>query len=165
MQIFFKWLSSHASDWSVAVMVLRGRDRFENILLMNDRFTESLNMLRGSASSHTVACLLLVCRHWHGLWFIGGMYDDSPGTEFPEVYNTNTQPWLCVLQDQSRQVSMNCRKELHAKILLLVMEFVHVPHNTHMHDHTTHCDSVGLNLFLEFLSVPKWMIYIICRSH
>jgi hypothetical protein len=38
VQMFFKWLPGHTSGWSAAVMVFCGRDRFENILLMNNRF-------------------------------------------------------------------------------------------------------------------------------
>jgi hypothetical protein len=35
---FLSWGADVSSGWSVAVMVFRGQDCFENILLMNDRF-------------------------------------------------------------------------------------------------------------------------------
>jgi hypothetical protein len=119
VRTFFKWLHSHTSGWSAAVMVLRVRDRFENILLMNDRFhrvTKYVKRFSVFAYSRMFAGWVQTStRPLIYQWYMA-IHQELSSQKFPEVYNTNTQPWLCTLQDQSWQVSMNCRKELHAKI-------------------------------------------------
>jgi hypothetical protein len=170
VQMFFKGLSGHTSGWSAAVMVLRGRDRFENILLMKDRFHRVIKydkrfsvfaysrMFVGWVQTST----RLLMYQWYVRRFTRNWVPRSVQHKHTAVTMHPSGPKTTGVDELPQGTSC---QDILLNTCLLVMEFIHVPHKTHMHDHTAHCNSVGLKTFSEFLTVPKWMIYIIYRSH
>jgi len=168
-RMFFKWLPGHTSGWGAAPMVLRGRDRFENILLMNDCFHRVTKYVKRFSifaySRMFVGWVQTSARplmyQWYVWRFSRNCVPRSVQHKHTAVTVHPSGPKPTGVDELPQETS---RQDILLSTCLLVTEFVHVPHKTHMHYHTAHCKSVGLNLFSEFLTVPKWVMHIIYRS-
>ena len=145
-------------------MLLRGPDRSENILLMlNDRFHRVTKYVKRFSvfaySRMFVGWVQTSTRplmyQWYVWRFTRNWFPRSVQHKQIAVTVHPSGPKPTGVDELPQGTSC---QDILLNTCLLVMEFIHVPHKIHMHEHTAHCKYVGLNLFSEFLTVPKWMV-------